>query len=66
MVRVVFLQDFRGKITKEIFYQAGAIVEFESATAQQLLDEKRVKLARVEAEEKQPEEPKRKAKKGTL
>lgn len=48
MVKVRFVQDFRGKLTKEQFYLTGEIAEFEASTAQALLDEKRVELAEVE------------------
>jgi hypothetical protein len=50
MVKVKFLQDFRGKLTKEIFYVAGTVAEFDAATAQALLDEKRAEPAEVEEE----------------
>ena len=50
MVKVKFLQDFRGKLTKEIFYMAGTVAEFDAATAQALLDEKRAEPAEFEEE----------------
>ena len=50
MVKVKFLQDFRGKLTKEIFYLAGTVAEFDAATAQALLDEQRAEPAEVEEE----------------
>lgn len=50
MVKVKFLQDFRGKLTKEIFYVAGTVAEFDAATAQALLDENRAAPAEVEEE----------------
>ena len=50
MVKVKFLQDFRGKLTKEIFYMAGTVAEFDAATAQALLDEQRAEPAEVEEE----------------
>ena len=50
MVKVKFLQDFRGKLTKEIFYVAGTVAEFDAATAQALLDEQRAAPAEVEEE----------------
>ncbi len=50
MVKVKFLQDFRGKLTKEIFYVAGTVAEFDAATAQALLDEMRAAPAEVEEE----------------
>jgi hypothetical protein len=40
-MRVCFLVDYRGKLTKEDFFLAGAVVEFEPATAQALIDERR-------------------------
>ena len=48
MVKVKFLQDFRGKLTKEIFYLAGTIAEFDASVAQALLDEKRVEPAEID------------------
>ena len=50
MVKVKFLQDFRGKLTKEIFYVAGTVAEFDAATAQALLDQQRAEPAEVEEE----------------
>ena len=50
MVKVKFLQDFHGKLTKEIFYVAGTVAEFDAATAQALLDEQRAEPAEVEEE----------------
>ena len=41
MMQVQFLVDFRGKLTKEIFYRAGETAEFAPATAQALIDEGR-------------------------
>ncbi len=38
---VQFLVDFRGKLTKENYYQAGDQVEFDAGTAQALIDEGR-------------------------
>ena len=49
-VEIVILQDFRGKLTKEIFYVAGTVAEFDAATAQALLDEQRAEPAEVEEE----------------
>jgi len=40
-MRVCFLVDYRGKLTREDFFLAGAVVEFEPATAQALIDEGR-------------------------
>jgi len=40
-MQVQFLVDFRGKLTREDFYTAGAVVEFDPATAQALIDEGR-------------------------
>ena len=50
MVKVKFLQDFRGKLTKEVFYVAGTVAEFDAATAQALLDEQRAEPAKVDEE----------------
>ncbi len=50
MVKVKFLQDFRGRLTREIFYVAGTVAEFDAATAQALLDEQRAEPAEVEEE----------------
>ena len=50
MVKVRFLQDFRGKLTSEIFYLSGTVAEFDAATAQALLDEQRAEPAEVEEE----------------
>jgi hypothetical protein len=60
MVKVRFLQDFRGKLTSEIFYLSGTVAEFEAATAQALLDEKRVELAEVSEETSDKPKPRRK------
>ena len=40
-MRVQFLVDYRGKLTKETYYTAGTVVEFDAATAQALIDEGR-------------------------
>lgn len=63
MVKVKFLQDFRGKLTKEIFYVAGTVAEFDAATAQALLDEKRAEPAEVEEETAANDRQKRSTKK---
>ena len=39
MTKVKFLVDFRGKLTREIFYLAGSVAEFDSDTAGRLLAE---------------------------
>lgn len=62
MVKVKFLQDFRGKLTNERFYVKDEIAEFGAATAQALFDEKRAEPAEV-AEEVTEEKPKRRTKK---
>lgn len=41
-MRVRFLVDFRGKLTRENYYTAGAVAEFEPAIAQALIDDGRV------------------------
>lgn len=40
-MRVQFLVDYRGKLTREDYYTAGMVVEFDAATAQALIDEGR-------------------------
>jgi len=40
-MRVQFLVDYRGKLTGENYYTAGAVVAFEPAIAQALVDEGR-------------------------
>ncbi len=50
MVKVRFIQDFRGKLTGEVYYLAGTVAEFDAATAQTLLDEQRAEPAEVEEE----------------
>jgi hypothetical protein len=40
-MRVQFLVDYRGKLTGENYYTAGAVAEFEPAIAQALIDEGR-------------------------
>lgn len=50
MVRVKFLQDFRGKLTNEQYYQAGDIAEFDAETAQSLFDERRAEPAEIDEE----------------
>lgn len=37
MTKVKFLQDYRGKLTNEIFYTLGTVVEFDEATAAELV-----------------------------
>ena len=63
MVKVKFLQDFRGKLTKEIFYATGTVAEFDAATAQALLDEQRAEPAEVEEETAANDRQKRNTKK---
>ena len=63
MVKVKFIQDFRGKLTSEIFYLAGTVAEFDAATAQALLDEKRAEPAEVEEETAANDRQKRNTKK---
>jgi len=38
-MRVCFLVDFRGKLTKENYYTAGTVAEFDAATAQALIEQ---------------------------
>lgn len=40
-MQVQFLVDFRGKLTRENYYVAGAVAEFDAGTAQALIDEGR-------------------------
>lgn len=63
MVKVKFIQDFRGKLTSEIFYLAGTVAEFDAATAQALLDEQRAEPAEVEEETAANDRQKRNTKK---
>jgi len=63
MVKVRFIQDFRGKLTGEIYYLAGTVAEFDAATAQTLLDEKRAEPAEVEEETAANDRQKRSTKK---
>jgi hypothetical protein len=42
-VKVEFLQDYRGKLTNEAYFVAGAVVEFDDAIASQLIAEGRAK-----------------------
>ncbi len=69
-MRVQFLVDYRGKLTQENYYTAGAVVEFDAGTAQALVDEGRAEMlpALVPAPEITPALPKpaqRKAKQGS-
>ena len=43
-MRVQFLVDYRGKLTKENFYPTGETAEFDPGTAQALIDEGRAVL----------------------
>jgi len=68
-MRVCFLVDYRGKLTKEDFFLAGTVVEFEPATAQALIDEGRAVAFAEPAPEITPALPKpakRKSSGGTL
>ena len=40
-MRVQFLVDYRGKLTRENYYVTGQVAEFEPAIAQALIDEGR-------------------------
>ena len=57
-MRVQFLVDYRGKLTREDYYTAGMVVEFDAATAQALIDEGRA--VALPAPEITPALPKRK------
>ena len=68
-MQVQFLVDFRGKLTRENYYTAGAVVEFEPAIAQALIDEGRaVAFAEPEPEitPALPKPARRKVSGGTL
>ena len=68
-MRVCFLVDYRGKLTKEDFFLAGAVVEFEPAIAQALIGEGRaVAFAEPEPEitPALPKPARRKVSGGTL
>lgn len=43
IVKVEFLQDYRGKLTNEAYFVAGAVVAFDDAVASQLIAEGRAK-----------------------
>ena len=58
-MQVQFLVDFRGKLTKEIFYRAGETAEFAPATAQALIDEGRAVLVPDVTPEIAPAQPAR-------
>ncbi|TXH56375.1 MAG: hypothetical protein E6Q97_06520 [Desulfurellales bacterium] len=57
-MRVQFLVDFRGKLTRENYYLAGQVVEFEPAIAQALIDEGRAVRVVLPAPEPAPASPK--------
>ncbi len=42
MTQVQFVRDYRGKLTKEQFYQAGAVAEVDDATAAELVERQAV------------------------
>ena len=42
MTQVQFVRDYRGKLTKERFYQAGAVAEVDDATAAELIERQAV------------------------
>lgn len=69
-MRVCFLTDFRGKLTRENYYVTGQVAEFEPAIAQVLIDEGRaVAVAPAPAPEIAPALPrprKRQTSGGTL
>jgi hypothetical protein len=45
MTKVKFLMDYRGALTEELYYQAGAVVEIENdEAAAQLVKQKRAEL----------------------
>ncbi len=58
-MRVQFLVDYRGKLTKEIYYRAGEQAEFDATTAQALIDEGRAtEVSPTPAPEPAPASPK--------
>lgn len=48
MTQVKFLVDYRGKLTEEQFYQAGAIADFDAAIAARLVEDERAELVEPE------------------
>ena len=56
-MRVQFLVDYRGKLTRENYYTAGTVVEFEPATAQALIDEGRAVRVVLPSPETAPAAP---------
>ena len=64
-MRVQFLVDYRGKLTRENYYTAGTVVEFDAATAQALIDEGRAtEVSPTPAPELAPAAPVKPTKRG--
>jgi len=57
-MRVQFLVDFRGKLTRENYYTAGMVVEFDDVTALALIGEERAVALADPAPEPAPASPK--------
>ena len=47
-MKVEFLQDYRGWVTQERFFQKGAVVDLEEATAKQLIKDRRAVSTQAE------------------
>lgn len=45
LAKVQFLVDFRGKLTREHYYVAGTVAEFDCGVASQLVEEERAVFA---------------------
>ena len=56
MTEIRFLADFRGKLTKEIFYTAGTVASIESGAAVQIVELGFAELVEAEQEEQPIEE----------
>jgi hypothetical protein len=57
MTKVKFLMDYRGALTEELYYLAGAEVEFEDDVAAQLVKQKRAEFVRTQpAADRKPKE----------
>ena len=65
---IQFSRDYRGKLTKEIFYEAGSEVEFDDETATKIISEFAAVAVEPPTEEQPVEDapqPKRKRRKST-
>lgn len=54
-MKIKFLSDFRGRLTRERFYQEGEVAEFDAATAAQIIALGRAIPAEPPAAEPSPE-----------